>query len=236
MRRHVIQKRTALVAFWWLALSVLGVPELAALGPTLPDSVDPQAHYLFYLHGAWIEQHGLDAAHPEFGPYRYAAITQAFAARGLVVVSEVRQGNVDPAAYAQAVAAQVKALIGKGVAADRITVAGHSKGGRIALLVASILANPDVRFVVMAGCWSRSDDEQFLRTRAASLQGQMLSLYDRSDRIAGSCADVFAKADAAKLQHKEVVLDTGRGHGLFFAPQPVWIDPVVAWSGITARQ
>jgi hypothetical protein len=228
----------AFVALWTLTLNAaLGVPRLAALGPTLPDSTDPHRHYLFYLHGAWIEDHGLAATHPQFGRYQYAEITQAFAARGFVVISEARQGPVDPTAYAQAIANQVKTLMGKGVPADNITVAGHSRGARIALLVASMLATPNVRFVIMAGCEKAAgsfggDHEQFLQTRAPSLQGRMLSLYDRSDQIAGTCAETFAKAPEGTLQYKEVVLDTGRGHGLFFTPQPVWIEPVAAWSGL----
>src|SRR5262245_11492565 len=221
--------------------TLLITPVLAASEPSsrtslaLPENIDANRRYLFYLHGAWIEERGLTAAHPEYGRYEYEAITRALGDRGFVVISEPRLQRVDSAAYAQQVAHQVTALLSKGVPPAHITVIGHSKGAGMVLLLASQLENPGIQFVVMAGCQKvgtpgRPDYETFLATRAPSLQGRILSLYDRSDRIAATCADAFARAAPARLESREIVLETGRGHGLFFAPDPVWIDPIVAWS------
>jgi hypothetical protein len=216
------------------ALPVRGAA--SAVSPTLPESIDANARYLFYLHGAWIEDHGLEAAHPEYGRYQYAEITRALSDRGFVVISEPRLHAVDPAVYAQHVARQVTALLDKGVPPRHITVIGHSKGAWMVLLVASDVQNAAVQFVVMAGCGkagtpARAAYEEFLTTRAASLQGRILSLYDRSDQLMATCREAFAKAVPTRIESREIVLDTGRGHGLFYAPDERWMDPIVAWAG-----
>ena len=56
-------------------------------------------------------------------------------------------------------------------------------------------------------------------------QGRVLSIYDRVDTEAGSCARYFREAPG--LTFTEVVLDVGRGHALFYTPEPVWVDRVV---------
>jgi hypothetical protein len=223
-------------------IGLLLAPALPAHGaasaavPTLPEPIDVNARYLFYLHGAWIEEHGLEAAHPEYGRYQYGEITRALGDRGFIVLSEARLHAVDPAVYAQGVARQVTELLGKGVPPRRITVIGHSKGAWMVLLLASALHNPAIQFVVMAGCGKpgtpgRAGYEQFLATGAPSLQGRILSLYDRSDQLMATCAEAFAKASPSRIESREIALDTGRGHGLFYAPDQRWIDPIVAWAG-----
>jgi hypothetical protein len=103
------------------------------------------------------------------------------------------------------------------------------------LLLASALHNPALQFVVMAGCGkpgtpARTGYEQFLVTRAPALQGRILSLYDRSDQLMATCGEAFAKASPTQIESREIALDTGRGHGLFYAPDQRWIDPIVAWA------
>ena len=219
-----------------LAPAIAAYAVASAASPTLPEPVDAKARYLFYLHGAWIEEHGLEAAHPEYGRYQYAEITRALGDHGFIVISEARLHTVDPADYVQGVARQVTALLDKGVPPRHITVIGHSKGAWMVLLLASTLHEPAIQFVVMAGCGkpgtpARGGYDQYLATRAPSLQGRILSLYDRSDQLMATCEEAFAKASPAQIESREVVLDTGRGHGLFYAPDQRWIDPIVAWVG-----
>jgi hypothetical protein len=224
-----------------LLASLLVMPALAESGPstttslTLPETIDPSRRYLFYLHGAWIEDHGLTAAHPDFGRYQYAEIVHALSDRGFFVISEPRLHEVDSAAYAQLVARQVTALLEKGVPPDHITVIGHSKGAGMVLLLASTLTNPALQFVVMAGCGrsgtpARKNYDQFLAASASLLQGRILSLYDRSDQLMATCGEAFARASPTRIESREIVLDSGHGHGLFYAPDKIWIDPIVAWS------
>ncbi len=35
----------------------------------VPARADAKAHYLFYMHGAWLEMHGEGRPHPAFGRY-----------------------------------------------------------------------------------------------------------------------------------------------------------------------
>jgi pimeloyl-ACP methyl ester carboxylesterase len=136
--------------------------------------------------------------------------------------------------YAASVADQVRRLLGQGVPAGHISVIGHSKGGQMTLMVAAILANDAINYVIMAGCGQknteyRSGYEKFLKNKASRMKGRILSLYDEVDRTAGTCDEAFS---LAKLQEqKEKVLLTGRGHGLFYAPEDEWIDAVVEWVG-----
>ncbi len=183
----------------------------------VPEAVDTDRRHLFYLHGAWIEQGGLERSHPRHGRYEYQAIVQAFAERGFVVISEARKGEIDPEAYAHKVAAQVRRLLEAGVPASHLTVIGHSKGGNIALIAASELPEEKLSFVIMAGCGRRGSAfgqsfDRFLEERAARLRGRLLSIFDASDRVAGSCREAFEKAAVA--ESSEVVLQTGRGHAL----------------------
>jgi pimeloyl-ACP methyl ester carboxylesterase len=199
----------------------------------IPAQVDPAGRYLFYLHGAWIERYGVDHPHPRHGPYQYAEIVQALTNRGFVVISEARRGEINVSAYAKKVTAQVRRLLEAGVSPSHVSVIGHSKGGQIALLTASELHQEGLNFVIMAGCGSPGSGfgrsyESFLETRAARLRGRMLSLYDASDRVAGSCRRAFDRAP--DLKSEERVLETGRGHALFYTPSSIWVDEVVAWS------
>jgi pimeloyl-ACP methyl ester carboxylesterase len=213
--------------------SSAGAEAAGEIHSDLPEAVDPARRHLFYLHGAWIEHSGLERSHPSHGRYQYQAIVRTFAERGFVVISEARLERTDAEAYAKKVAAQVHHLLEQGVPPSQVTVIGHSKGGSIALIAASELQEEKVNFAILAGCGKRGSGfrrsfERFLEQRAARLRGRLLSIYDASDRLAGSCREAFEKAVIA--ESAEVVLQTGRGHALFWSPKPVWVDQVVEWT------
>jgi len=205
-----------------IALVTLG-PQVRAAGSIhtdVPASIDPAARYLIYLHGRILEVQGRQANSPDFGRYEYDAILRALAGKGLVVISELRGADTD-ASYAKKVAAQVRRLEAAGVPPGHVTVAGFSKGGFLARATAAELADPAVSFVFMAACDRRPDPGP-----TATLKGQILSLYDESDEMAGSCRRLFAPG----MPTREVKLKTGLRHGLFFRPRPDWIDLVTEWA------
>jgi pimeloyl-ACP methyl ester carboxylesterase len=216
-----------------IATSASGVGTADQIHSDVPEAVDPARGHLFYLHGAWIEGGKLERTHPSHGRYEYQAIVQTLAKRGLAVISEARGAATDVEAYATKVATQVRRLLQEGVPPAQITVIGHSKGGSIALYASSELQEEKLNFVIMAGCGKQGTGfglsfEHFLGERAARMRGRLLSIYDASDRIAGSCQEAFEKAGVA--ESAEVVLQTGRGHALFWSPRAVWIDEVVKWA------
>lgn len=201
----------------------------------IPEAVDHSRKYLFYMHGAWVEMKGLNEAHPRYGLYKYDKIVQSFSNKGFVVISEARLRRVRIGQYANKVARQVSRLLDQGVPRKKITVIGHSKGGLMALTVASILGEREINFVVMAGCAKkgtrfRRSYEKFLQTHAQRLRGRILSIYEADDRSAGSCQEAFNLAP--DIESKEVVFNTGRGHGLFYSPERIWINEVIKWAGI----
>ena len=190
----------------------------------VPDDVDSEARYLFYLHGRIIEEQGERPTHPEFGIYKYREILEVLAVSGLVVISEARPAGTDAAAYARQVVAQVTALLESGVPPEHITVVGFSKGGGIAILASSLLANDRLNFVFMASCGPWYENRLEIKPR-----GRLLGLREASDDLAGPCDVLFARSPAT-ADGAEIVLELGGGHGAFYRPHPEWIDPVVEWT------
>jgi len=190
----------------------------------VPDAADPRARWAIYLHGRVVELQGKQAVHPDFGPYAYDAIVKAIAERGFEVVAEVR-----PAAtsfeYSKKVAGQVRKLRAADVPASRIVVIGFSKGGALARRASALLGDPDVRFAILAACPRKPEG---LEPWVPKMAGHMLSLYDASDEMVGSCGQAFERAPAVKGE--ETVLEVGKRHGTFFEPRPEWLDPLVAFA------
>jgi pimeloyl-ACP methyl ester carboxylesterase len=234
VRRFRVALPVALLSlFLATGSSGAGAETAGAVHADVPKAVDPARRHLFYLHGAWVEGGDLERTHPQHGRYEYQAIVESLAERGFVVISEARAQGTEVVAYAKKVATQVRRLLEQGVPPSQVTVIGHSKGGSIALIAASELQEENLNFAIMAGCGKRGTGfgrsfERFLADRAARLRGRLLSIYDASDRIAGSCREAFDKAELA--ERAEVVLQTGKGHALFWSPRAVWIGEVVKWA------
>lgn len=180
--------------------------------------------WLLYLHGAILEAGDRRPTHPERGTYEYDEILATLASTGLVVISELR-GPTEPETYARHVADEVRSLIDAGVAPERITVVGFSKGGGIALLANQDLMRDDVAFVFIASCGP------WLDRRSLSLHGRLLSIFEESDSLGSSCADAVARSSTEPEAFEEIETHLGGGHGAFFRPQSAWIEPVLAWAG-----
>lgn len=193
----------------------------------------PGKKYFFYIHGETMEKQGKGAVSPRYGTYLYDEIIEHYEDRGLVVISEVR-GKTNASQYSAAIVKQIRLLKGKGVPARDITVAGFSKGGHIALLVSSSLGDPQVGYVLMAGCGHNAkafEYEQFLkRKRGSRIQGRILSIYASSDFEAGTCRKAFEQASGQGTQFRETRLRSNKGHGLFFQPRPEWVVPTARFA------
>lgn len=220
----------SLVMCFVFTATACGAEITAPTEPTLqifadvPETINPTARYLIYLHGAIIERAGVRPTHPRFGIYEYRKILEVFADRGFVVISEARPEGTDGMLYAATVADHVRELLSAGVPPDQITIVGFSKGGGIAIAASSMLANDDLNFVFMAACnpWLDSRPEIVAK-------GRLLSLREATDELGGSCEGLFERSPSQN-DHQEVLLELGGGHGAFYRPQPEWVDPVVAWA------
>jgi hypothetical protein len=209
-------------------------PEQPCIFSSLPDEIDTEARYLFYLHGRIIEDKGMRPNHPTFGVYEYEKILNAFADSGFCVISETRSRGAAIEQSAQRLVAQIRTLLKGGVDGRHISVVGFSKGGVIALRANTLLADERISFVILAGC-SRQVVDKLDLTPA----GRVLSIFDANDNIAGSCARLFERS-GRHLTHHEVELSVerrpGHGHGVFYRPLDAWLSPVVRWMRQDGRE
>jgi hypothetical protein len=150
-----------------------------------------------------------------------------FQKAGFHAVGELRTGRESPEEYAAKVAGQVDTLTEKGVPPENIVVAGHSKGAVIALIAASLLENPQISYVVMAGCGIGPLADAYPDFRL--LKGRFLSIREASDNIAGPCREKFPSSAEGLSVDQVIVSDAGKGHRLFFRPEKSWTDPVIDW-------
>lgn len=221
------------VAGFILAVFSLGNASLADVSSDIPTQLPADAHYLFYMHGAFLESHPDGTPHPRSGtPYDWSGIVQNFSERGFTVISEVRDSGTNPEEYAEHVAGQVKRLLAAGVSAKRITVAGHSKGGAITLITAAKLQQPNVNFINMAGCGNNGrfarSFKRLVSRFGAQITGHLKSIYDTDDRITGSCSAI--KDASPSVNFSEKIFSTGRGHQLFYSPDAIWMNTVAAFA------
>ena len=194
-----------------------------------PDSIDPTKQYLFYLHGKIIEDQGIPATSPDYGEYECKAILEKLAEYNFVVVSEQRPKNTDSVEYAKKIAEQITTLLNAGVPAENISVVGASKGAGITILVSHLLENEEINIVIMAICHPDIVDD--FTQNQIFLFGNVLSIYDSTDELAGSCQELFSFSTGKGIaRHDEIVLNIGTGHGILYKPLDEWILPVVQWA------
>jgi hypothetical protein len=202
------------------ALTLVTTARAAEPTYSMPATINPSASYLFFHHNYYVETKGVD------GDCKYYDILKAFSDKGFIVISEVRPKDVSFIDYGKKAAADVRKLLEAGVPPEKITVAGHSKGGVITLQVAAQLENPQIRYAVLAGCGIKGQANGY--PDVGKLKGKFLSLYASSDKIASSCGPAFAQ-DRAGFSSREIVLDNPAGHQLFFKPVDAWLEPVAGW-------
>jgi pimeloyl-ACP methyl ester carboxylesterase len=211
---------------WPRALLPLLLTTLPA-GTTLAQPPAPGAGarpVLFYLHGRFVEEFGEDGISPEHGPYEYRRILARLRAGGTRVESERRPRDTDVSDYADRVVERIRELIEEGHRASDITVIGASKGSVIATLVSTRLDEADVRYVLMANCNAWLENTWHPR-----LHGRVLSIFEASDDLAGSCRALAARSKAL-TEFEEIELDTGLGHGFLYRPIDAWVEPALCWA------
>jgi predicted esterase len=186
----------------------------------MPSTINPSAKYLLFFHNYYVETKGPD------GDCKYYDILKAFTGRGFVVVSELRPKDASVLEYAKKATINIQKLLDAGVPQENITVAGHSKGAVIAIQIASLVGKPKVNYVIMAGCGIKGLEKAY--PDYSLLKGNFLSIYATSDKIAGSCSQVFSQAKQ-DVTSKEIALESAAGHQLFFKPTDVWFEPVSNW-------
>jgi len=115
------------------------------------------------------------------------------------------------------------------VPANNITVSGFSKGAVISLAAAGTINNPDISYILIAGC-SEDLNEKY-EVDSTKAVGRVFAIYDSSDEKFGSCEDTLTPSAKLKLDEEEI--DSGKGHKLFRIPKEKfisqWRDPILDW-------
>ena len=177
-----------------------------------------------------LKTRGIPAVSPDYGEYEYKAILEKLSSYGFVVISEKRVKNTDGMEYAKKITEQVTALLQAGIPAGNITIVGASKGAGITIFVSHLLENEEINYVIMAICDPATIEE--LKQNEISLYGNVLSIYDSSDELAGSCQELFSFSESKGIsKYNEIVLNVGTGHGILFKPLDEWLIPVIQWTG-----
>lgn len=190
---------------------------------SLPENIDPNGKYLIYLHGKIIEDEGVDAVSPQFGPYEFEEILSYLADAGFNVIGEVREAQTNVDTFADRVAAQVNSLLAQGVSSENITLVGFSKGASIAIITSTKLKNPDLNIVLLAICGDWINDDS-----RVALAGRILSLYEKSDELGSTCKPLIERSPEIK-EFEEIEFATGKQHGAFYSADPIWLDPLISW-------
>jgi len=206
---------SCLICLLYMNTSFAG--DIVSEAPTDPDS---SGKYVFYLHGSAEEEDGETE--------KYATAVDAIAEGDATVISEVR-GDTDPNSYAEKIKSQVAHLLGKGVPAKNIYVSGFSKGAVITLASAGTINNPNINYILLAGC-SEFLNEKY-NVDPAKAVGRIFVIYDSEDEKYGSCDGTLTVSDKLKLEETE--LDSGKGHKVFRVPKEKfisqWRDPMLDW-------
>ena len=215
-----------------IAMALL--PWLGLSAASQPVAHEPATQkYLFYFHGSYVEDSGPYTVNRIYNTrYEVDNIVRTFSRMGFFVISEYRPRGADAGTYADKLADEVSNLIETGVPPDNITIVGHSKGGLIAMMAAARLQIPEVNFVLMAACsrsLRRGGYTQFVSRESQKMSGRMLFITERRNTEAGSCREALMRARDNVIS-EERMLDTGKGDGLFYKPEPAWIDLIEAWA------
>ena len=207
----------------YLFLSLLATSNAQIISSSLPKKIDGSGRWLFYLHGAIVQDQGINAVSKDFGPYKYLDILNTLKTRGFNVISEARPKDTKPEDYALSVSKQIDSLIAAKVPPQNIIVVGASSGAAITMKIAIILKNQKLNYVIMGLCWP----ETYKDFEARELCGNFLSIYEASDPH-GSCNKVFEQKKCGG-SFKEIKLNMGNSHGFIYQPYKEWIDPIVEW-------
>lgn len=147
---------------------------------TVSVNIQKSETYLFYLHGAIVQEMGIHAVSEEFGAYEYLKILDTLSHYGYHVISEARPKGTDVVKYAEKVAKQIDTLLSRGVQPENIVVVGASQGAYIAVEAANLVKNPKVKYVIMALC--NDYNLNYYSKYSPKLCGNFLSIYEESDQ------------------------------------------------------
>jgi len=197
-----------------IALSLCVSNAYAEIRTAPPETVDTQAKYFFFGHGAGLYKSYADSAREKWQD-KVSAIENL----GFIMITEEREKGGDED-YALKMSDWIDTLMDKGVPAKNIYVGGYSRGARLSLMVSDVLSNSNINYFLLSGCYPRDNFGD-------DIKGNILSVYDSEDKIFEACAD-YIKLNK-DITFKEVEVESGYGHGMGKSVRDEWMDPLLAW-------
>lgn len=184
---------------------------------------NPEKTYVFYSHGFIVEGDNTNPVHPRWGEYDFPGVVNALAKSNVEVIAFHRSKGSDFKAYSLELAEQVRQLLKAGVAANKITLLGFSRGGRITAHASHALSDSPVNTIIMAGCaaWVTKGEPW------VKVNGAFLSVVEASDDV-GTC-QLLKNRSKGVTAYDEININTGKEHGAFYLPLDEWLLPVSAW-------
>jgi hypothetical protein len=215
-----------------LVMAALLAPAAAAavqIYDTFPDEIHSGERYVIYSHGLIVEGDDPRPVHPELGVYDFPAIKSAlFEEGGFNLIAHHRPRNTDVDAYVDTLESWIRRLVAAGVAPERITLIGFSRGAQLTAHASARLRTLGFGTVLMAVC-SQGD---LGRGSPVVLAGPVLSIYETTD-VVGSCVELARRSELVAFE--EIAISTGKRHGAFYQPLPEWLAPLKAWIARTNR-
>lgn len=208
-----------------LVIAVIGTGVCQSITTSVPKNINPSEKYLFYLHGAIVQQQGPNAVSEEYGNYEYQKILDTLASYGFHVISEVRPKNTRVEEYARKVSTQMDTLLGAGLKPENIIMVGASMGAYITIETAHLKHNEKINYAVLGLCAPSALD--YYQKYSDELCGNFLSIFEESDSR-HSCSDILSNQNC-KAGFKEIELHMGNGHGFLFKPYAEWVHPLIEW-------
>ena len=197
-----------------------------SVSKNLPEKINADQRFLFYLHGGVVTYLGDNAVNesvPEWGPYEYSKILDSLKNRRFQIVSEIRKEGIDDSMYVAKIVRQINTLLRAGVPGRNILLVGASAGASIALRVSSQVAERNIRYVILGACWPDTHKKYI----SIELSGHFLSIIEASDPH-GTCSSIFENRKRIG-SYTEITLNTGLSHGFLYKGHKEWIDPIVTW-------
>lgn len=212
------------------AVSLAALPAAAVqIYDTFPDGIYPAERYVIYSHGLIVEGDDPRPAHPEFGVYDFPAIRNAlFESAGFNLIAHQRPKGTAVEAYVDTLVSWVRQLVSAGVAPERITLIGFSRGAHLTAYASSRLRTFGLGTALLAVC----SDGDLVHEPPVVIDGPVLSIYETTD-VVGSCTGLARRSGLASFE--EIAISTGRRHGAFYQPLAEWLVPLKVWIARTNR-
>lgn len=190
----------------------------------VPAKIDPKKHYVIYMHSGRFAKGRTTYTDGGFGTFDHPKIVAALKDPDYHLIAYIRPYKEELDDASRQLGHEVQALLGEGVPPENITLIGFAEGSEIVFFASSILEKEKLNIVMLGGCI-----RQVVWNASIAVWGRVLSLYDADDDFAASCK-VLLKRDGKIPSFKETVLNSGgKGHGLFFQPDDLWLVPLKKW-------